>query len=192
MPPKPKFTKEMILEAALEIVRSKGWAALSTRNIAKGLNSSIGPIYSFMKSMEAVEVELIRRVYEMLYKSMTTPRTDDRILDMGLGYIVFARDEKKLFRCLIDEKYSTMRRPFGKKLWEWSSKKYIDDNLYNGLTPGEIEQHRKRMVVFSHGLAVMINSDVLPVRLNDQEIEAILRENGDILLAGLRAMKCET
>ncbi len=189
MPPKPKFTREMILDTALEMVRSKGWASLSTRNIAKRLNSSIGPIYSFLKSMQTVEVELIRKVYEMLHESLTTPRTGDQILDMGVGYVVFARDEKQLFKCLVDEKYAAMRKPFGEQLWRWSSQKCIDDELYDGLTREEIIEHRKKMVVFSHGLAVMINSDVVSDWLSDQEIETIIQENGEMLLAGPRAMK---
>ena len=50
MPPKPKFTKEDIVEAAFNIVREQGWEALTQRSIAQKLNASIGPIYSSLSN----------------------------------------------------------------------------------------------------------------------------------------------
>ena len=125
MPPKPKFTKEIILNTALEIVRSEGWPSLSARNIAKRLDASVGPIYSSLQSMGALEEELIGEVYALLHESMMTPRTDDPVLNLGLGYIVFARDEKRLFKCLIDEKYSVQRKLHSERLWQSLSKKFL-------------------------------------------------------------------
>ncbi|MCP4690703.1 MAG: TetR/AcrR family transcriptional regulator [Desulfobacterales bacterium] len=192
MPPKIKFTREMILDTALEMVRAEGWPSLTARNIAKRLNSSVGPIYSILNSMGALEEELIRKVVELLIESMTTPRTDDQILNIGLGYIVFARDERQLFKCFIEEKYAARREAHREKLWRRFGAKFIENGRYGDLTHEEIEQHRKKMFVFTYGLAVMINTGSIPERLNDEEIVAILREIRGTLLAGLRAMKSET
>ncbi len=192
MPPKTRFTRDMVLDTALEIVRDEGWPLLSARNIAKRLNSSVGPIYSILNSMGALEEELIRKVVDLLIESMKTPRTDDQTLNIGLGYIVFARDEKQLFRCFLYEKYATLRRPYRKKLWGLFGKKFIDDNRYSDLTHEEINRHRRKMYVFSHGLAVLINTGSLPDRQNDKDIAAALRETRGMLLAGLRVMKSGT
>ncbi len=179
----------MIIDTALAMIRAEGWASLTARNIARRLNSSVGPIYSILNSMGALEEELVRNVVEMLMASMNTPRTDDPILDIGLGYIAFARDEGQLFKCFIEEKYSALRKTYREKLWEESRKKFIDDSRYNDLTHEEIYQHRRKMFVFTYGMAVLLNTGSIPEGLKDEEIVAALRETNGMLLAGLRSMK---
>jgi len=186
MPPKPKFTRKMILDAALEIVRSEGWSELSARKIAKQLNSSVGPIYSFLKSMGALEEELIQMVYELLYEYMTVLRTEDRILNLGVGYVAFARDEKHLFKCFANEKYSTLRQPYSDRLWQSFLERFSTHQRYEGLAPEQIERHRKKMIVFIYGLAVLINTGALAKDMDDEKIADLLRETGDMLLSGLR------
>lgn len=187
MPPRPKFSKQMIIDTALDVVRLHGWSALSARRIAEQLESSVGPIYSFMGSMNDLEAELVGRVYELLHKSMITPRTGDPILDLALGYILFARDEKRLFRCFIEEKYLVQRRSHSKRLWRLFSGKFFDDDRYRGLSQKQIEEHRKKLMVFVYGLAVFINTGFPADVPDDEDIAAILRETGDMLLSGLRS-----
>ena len=43
--PKVKFTKEIIVEAAYELMKIEGFNNLSVRKIAKYLKSSTAPIY---------------------------------------------------------------------------------------------------------------------------------------------------
>ena len=63
MPPKIKYSKEQIIESAIEIVRKNGIENLSARNIANNLNSSPQPIFSYFKNME----ELKNSVFEYAY-----------------------------------------------------------------------------------------------------------------------------
>ena len=60
MPPKIKYSKEQIIESAIEIVRKNGIENLSARNIANNLNSSPQPIFSYFKNMD----ELKNSVFE--------------------------------------------------------------------------------------------------------------------------------
>ena len=54
MPPKPKFTKEEIVAAALELVSEKGIEALTARELGVRLGSSARPIFTAFNSMEEV------------------------------------------------------------------------------------------------------------------------------------------
>ena len=45
MPPKPKITKQQILEKALAIVREKGLAALTAKALAETLGCSTQPVF---------------------------------------------------------------------------------------------------------------------------------------------------
>ena len=53
-----KITKEIILEKALEIIRTQGIEKVSNREISKKLNTSIRPIYYQFKNSEELYNEL--------------------------------------------------------------------------------------------------------------------------------------
>lgn len=49
MPPKAKFTREEIIQAAIQIVREKGPEAVTSRELAKRLGSSACPFLQYSK-----------------------------------------------------------------------------------------------------------------------------------------------
>lgn len=55
MPPKAKFTRSQIIQAALAIIRENGMAALSARTLGAKLGSSARPIFTVFQSMEEVQ-----------------------------------------------------------------------------------------------------------------------------------------
>ena len=59
MPPKPKFTREEITAAALELVSEQGIEALTARNRGMRLGSSARPIFTVFRSMEEVQQEVL-------------------------------------------------------------------------------------------------------------------------------------
>ncbi len=100
MPAKGSFTREMFIDAAFKIVRSKGREKLSARSLAKELKCSTMPIYSYLKSMKSLDRQLGEKAIDVLLGYQTTPRTGQAFFDMGFGYVLFARQEKNLFRYL--------------------------------------------------------------------------------------------
>ena len=101
MPPKLRITREMILEAALAIVRESGIGAVNARAIADRLGCSTQPVLYQFSSME----ELRREVYRMADEYQTArlmdmPEDQNPMIAMGLNYIRFAAQEKHLFRLL--------------------------------------------------------------------------------------------
>ena len=67
MPPKAKFTKAEIIEAALNIVRADGYEALTSRALGTYLGSSARPIFTVFKNMEEVQQDMIKSA-KALYK----------------------------------------------------------------------------------------------------------------------------
>ena len=51
MPPKPKYTKEEIVNAAFELTREKGIDMVAAREVGKRLNTSPSPIFTVWNSM---------------------------------------------------------------------------------------------------------------------------------------------
>ncbi|MBR2303695.1 MAG: TetR/AcrR family transcriptional regulator, partial [Ruminococcus sp.] len=60
MPPKPKITKDMVIEAGFKIVRSEGEQALNVRRVASELGCSTKPVMYHFSTVN----ELKTAVYE--------------------------------------------------------------------------------------------------------------------------------
>lgn len=58
MPPRPKFTKEQVLQAALGIVDSEGESALTARRLGEVLGSSPRPIFTLFEGMQDLKKQL--------------------------------------------------------------------------------------------------------------------------------------
>jgi AcrR family transcriptional regulator len=94
------FTKEMIVETAFQLTRELGWSFVTARTIAQKLGSSTMPLYSALKSMDEIEKEVRARAEACMQGFQRGKYTDEVMLNSAVGYVVFARDEKNLFRFL--------------------------------------------------------------------------------------------
>lgn len=101
MPPKPKFTKEEITAAALELVSEKGVEALTARELGQALGSSARPIFTVFKNMEelqeAVRAAAMRRFES--YAERTLPGMP-LFKQVGMQMVLFGAQEPKLYQLL--------------------------------------------------------------------------------------------
>lgn len=101
MPPKAKFTRDEIIEKALDIVHTEGIDRLTSRELGAQLGSSARPIFTVFESMDEVKLEVIRHARE-LYRQYVDRGLKARLAFQGVGvaYITFALEEPKLFQLL--------------------------------------------------------------------------------------------
>ena len=101
MPPKPKFTKEEIIAAALELVSEKGIEALTARDLGTRLGSSARPIFTVFNSMEDVQEEVraaaLKRFESYAEKAIHYTPVFKQV---GMQMILFAIEEPKLFQLI--------------------------------------------------------------------------------------------
>lgn len=103
MPRKFMFTREEIIEAALNLIRKGGVSALTARALGAELGSSSRPIFGLFKNMEEVQQEVLKAT-DGIYKSYL--EEDMKIgkyppyKASGMAYIRFAKEEKELFKLL--------------------------------------------------------------------------------------------
>ena len=99
MPPKPKFTREEIVAAALELVSEKGIEALTARELGFRLGSSARPVFTVFSSMEevqdAVRAAALKRFESYAQKAMHYTPVFKQI---GMQMILFAIEEPKLYQ----------------------------------------------------------------------------------------------
>lgn len=103
MPPKCKFTKDEIINSALNIVRKKGFESLTARSLAAELNSSAKPIFGLFKNMYELQTEVLilaKKLYNDYISEDMASGKYPPYKASGMAYIRFAKEEKELFKLL--------------------------------------------------------------------------------------------
>ena len=177
MPPKAKFTKAEIIEAALNIVRTEGYEALTSRALGTYLGSSARPIFTVFKNMEEVQqvmIEAAKNLYkEYVNKGLTA---EHPFKGVGTQYILFSVNEPKLFQLLfmaeqkqipdlsgvlplIDESYGDILLSIQK------------DYEISELSAKKLYQH---FWIYTHGIASLCATKMC--RFTDEEISTMITE----------------
>lgn len=101
MPPRVQITREMIIEAGLEIVRRDGHEALNLRRIAEALGCSTRPMTYWFENAEELKRAVYSRADELhTGYIMNIDPEKGVMLSIGLNYIRFGANEPRLFRFL--------------------------------------------------------------------------------------------
>ena len=103
MPPKAKFSKEEIVQAALTIVRTQGMQGLTARALGEALGSSSRPIFTTFQNMEEVSLQVIQAANGIYQEYLSREMSNGKYPPYkasGMGYIRFAKEERELFQLL--------------------------------------------------------------------------------------------
>jgi AcrR family transcriptional regulator len=174
MPPKFKFTRNEIIDAAFSIVRQKGWGGFSARALADDLGSSSRPIYSFFNAMDQLEQEIVKKGVDLLYDYMTRVRTGEPWQDHGIGYVMFAQNEKCLFRGMNDDKHIAYFKKYGDVIWQTLTASLTDYAPFQGLSKDQIYQIQVARWLFAHGLAFQVSNPPPDTWDDDKIVEMML------------------
>jgi AcrR family transcriptional regulator len=213
MPRKNVFTKDMLIEAAFRILRESGLEKLSARTLARELQCSTMPVYSYLKSMKTLVFDLEAKAIDLMLKYQATPRTGQPFFDMGLGYVIFSRNEKNVFRFLSTRALPESRHHRSRRRHSISNRDAITyafapiesdpqsklqkesfavlvarmrlDPTLAGLDDQQLEAILTKMWIFAHGLAFLINSNSL-IDSDDESIQQLMWETGFYIIEGER------
>ena len=101
MAPKVRFQKEEIVAAALNVARERGIDAVTAREVAKELGVSVGPIFTWYKTMDQLKADVYEQA-KHIYREYIERGLAGTIPFLGVGqqYLHFAQDEPELYRLL--------------------------------------------------------------------------------------------
>lgn len=187
MPPKAKFTKDEIIEAAVGIVREEGFSALTARVLGARLGSSARPVFTVFQGMEEVQQAVIRRAKEIYGEYVEEGLSDDiPFRGVGTQYILFSIREPKLFQLLFMKEQKKMPELSGVS-------PLIDDNYGKillsieqsyGLKGPSAERLYRHMWIYSHGIAALCATGMC--RFTGEEIKGMLAEAGKGILKNMK------
>ena len=182
MPTKIKISKDMILDAAFEIVRKHGMEKLSNRELANKLKCSIRPIYYQFENVEQMQKELYMKIEQYFYKFLLDNMIEGipQYKQVGINYIKFAKKEKKLFQTLFMSDTGLTPDAFvskaGKDYKEIEKLVRISTNLKYD----DIKDFHTRMWIFCHGIATLVANGT--VKLADNQIQELLSDEFQALM----------
>lgn len=177
MPPKAKFTKEEIVDAAFRIVRESGWEALSSRALGKRLGSSARPVFTVFKSMDEVQqavVEAAKALYKeyvsRVYPRNTLSRASDEVYSLfGKGAeadfsFSFMREQPEIpdlkgVLPLIEESYEEILLSIRKDY---------------GISRASAEKLYRHLWIYTHGIATLCVTKTC--RFTGDEISSMITE----------------
>ena len=174
MPTKIKISKDMILNAAFDIVRHHGIEKLSNRELANKLKCSIRPIYYQFENVEELQKELYTKIEKYFYKFLLDNMNNEipKYKQVGINYIKFAKKEKKLFQTLFMSEVGVTPNAFVSK--EGDDYKEIEKfiKISTNLKGDDIKDFHTKMWIFCHGIATLVANNT--ISLTDSQIEKLL------------------
>ena len=161
MPPKCKFTRQEVVQAALDMTRESVMNAVTARALGEKLGSSARPIFSLFQSMQEVQQEVIQAadaLWQDYLKRDMAAGEYPVYKASGMAYIRFAKDERELFKLLF------MRDRSAEQIGDDRNglKPLIEIIMRNtGLSEQEAYMLHLEMWVYVHGIATMIATSYL-------------------------------
>lgn len=161
MPPTIRFTREIVLDAAYQLVRKNGIEALNARAVAQELGSSTQPIFRLFESMDELYRELIAFASRQFQEKAEADIQDapTPYIQLCLTYLLFSRDEPELFKLLFMRDRSSESDCITKTNFD------LIFNIIQKQTTLDAEtalQFFERTWLFVHGLATCIATKYSP------------------------------
>lgn len=159
MPPKPKITKDMILNAVLEITRKTGFDAVNARSIAGRLQCSTRPIFTCYENMEGLKAEFLDFAFAFYSQYVADYGKSENIppsLLLSLSYIEFAKEETNLFKLLFISDMDldmTEARDFYKEIGNEEKAKAFSAMI--GVQSERGKEIFLDLFLYTHGIAVL-------------------------------------
>ena len=177
MPPKCKFKREEIIQAALDIARNEGIDFVTARALGAKLGSSSKPIFSVFENMEAVQDEVIKAA-KALYAEYVRVGLEQVPAFKGVGtqYILFAIKEPKLFQLLFMSEQPQKPSVSGVLPIIDESYEQILQSVQNGydLDKENSERLYRHLWIYTHGIAVLCATNMCS--FTAEEISGMMTE----------------
>jgi AcrR family transcriptional regulator len=181
MPPKIKYTPEIVLDAALRIVQNEGITGVSARTVARELGASTAPVSTAFENMQALSDAIVEAIIRKLLDAIdsTEASQKDPVRGAAFAFARFTADTPRFYEALFLHPHETP--PDWAALRNGFSKPLGDCERYAHLSAKARDALAWRASVVTHGICIEIwsgrwtkTTDKALWRLVDQLVEPII------------------
>lgn len=154
MPPKQRITREMILEKSFAMFCREGMEAVNARSVAKALNCSTQPIFSYFAGMDDLKNALDQKARDAFEASISSETSQGDPLERSCAsYVRFAGEQPCLFAHLFLRMGEAQNSPaMNSELMEAIVRAEAESE---GLSLDAAKELCTSLWVFAHGLAAV-------------------------------------
>ena len=185
MPRKEQFTREMIIEAAIQMVRKHGPESIKARDLGDYMGCSSRPFFTAFRNMEdlvdAAREEAAQRFLQQVRTARDTPNDLPAAKRMGICIVQFARKDPNLYKFI---------HWTGGKMLDVEELSHIMATQYQTdyqLSDEDAIAFFDHMMIFNMGLCSLIVNGVR--HFSDEEVNQILLDQFSATLAYYKSGK---
>ncbi len=155
-------TRDAILQAAIQMIREKGADKLSLRAIAREIDYSPAGLYEYFGSKEEIIDAVCIRANEYLHRYLRdVPENlplDDFLIELGLAYISFARENPEMFTMLFMNMSGPSEKITIEQLDEQDAFTILAKAVQSGIESGKIQTEADLSAIeISYGLWALVH-----------------------------------
>lgn len=174
MPPKTVYTKEQIIEAAIQMLEN-GCEKLTARNIAKEMGMSVIPIYSHFSSMDELETLLFDILQKRMFSYPIQNPAKRPLFNAGISYVLFAAHKRNSFAWLY--RYQETKKADNNGLahiLDQTFEKIKSQDCFEHYSEAELRELITELWIYTHGLASLVNTGLV-CNIDEESIKAKLQ-----------------
>ena len=182
---KVQISKEMILQAALEMLIRKGYSAINIKTLSKEIGCSTQPLVWHFENMEGLRKALAEYALNYANEKMRSCMQNgmETFVDFGIAYINLAFDEPNLF------KYLYMSGESGFQAGGFAVLVNADENAviagkiagYVKISKEDASHFLQNIMIYTHGLASFIASGI--ITSSKEEVKTMVKQTANAFLS---------
>lgn len=175
MPPKQRITREMILETSFAMFCREGMEIVNARSVAKALNCSTQPIFSYFAGMDDLKNALEEKARTLFESAIAEAIASADPLFVGcMAYYRFALNQPNLFRQLFLLKREKQPASLAAINDALRQKVVMPLAEKTGTDAQKLEQQCRKLWTYTHGMASLAAMGLTD--MSEDTVEAMLRE----------------
>lgn len=186
MPPKQKISVNMVIQAAYDLAREQGIAAVNARSVAQVLGCSTQPIFSCFPTMEALKKAVFDYAAKVCMGDILTGESRDSFAaDTSMWVIRLAREEPHIFHLLYLSDSFQKKNLLDIMLDYECNRKLLERMaITHSLTEAESRDVYLRGYLLLHGIATMIATNHMA--FSDGEISDLVNRTVRDMVKGIK------